>query len=314
MPLVRASDALCHKIAAALYPWKRRFLSLQGRCLLASSMGESIARYQLYTLPFTLSHVTRMQRVLSEFIWQGKREHVSRAVMALPKDAGGRAAPLLERTVDAIHLQWVQRLFTDDSEPWVPLLISILRIVYGDTVGGLEFLRASPMKISRRLPLIWQRIFATWRRYNGGIAPWYAPHSRSQVLAEPLWQNPRIVVDPAPASWASWQRLGCRRVGDLQHEHLNRPHTLAELKRDRVVPASATDAALQLLTRAIPPRWLAVFFAPAVKEAVAFQAESGLEPVGRVVDAGMDDAAAMGAGLQAIAGVAFQEKDAPGSR
>ncbi|KAL2080678.1 hypothetical protein ACEWY4_024484 [Coilia grayii] len=103
-------NALLGKVTRTLSLWGTRPLSLSGRVLLVKSGILPRLNHVGYVFPVPFLTGRRLERAVFSFIWGGRTEHVSRAVMYGAVGVGGRGVPCLPLKVLCLHVAFQARL------------------------------------------------------------------------------------------------------------------------------------------------------------------------------------------------------------
>lgn len=254
------SLTLTARLAEALFPWRDSFMSLEGRCVVASFMALSVIRHALQTLPFTPKQVAAMQRCLSTFIWNGKREFIDRNTLALPRDCGGMNSPLIKHELAIRDVNWICNLLDPRSLKWKAIVLALLdKCLSIPHSGHLIFRNPNSFNITR-LPRFWRSILNSYSSLYGGLCERYTHPSHEHLLLEPLWNNSLIRdADARPFARKSWAAFGCSTVGSIVDTRAVRLRTFNEAWRDRCIPTTATKIQYDALCRAIPASWTPLF-------------------------------------------------------
>ena len=108
------------KLTNRLEVWRHRSLSLKGKTLIFNTIA-------LSGLVFvgTINHLPpaiekQVNRAISQFIWTGKNELVSRKTMFQPPDKGGQGVVDIHLETNVLHLKFLQSIIdTNYDSPWV---------------------------------------------------------------------------------------------------------------------------------------------------------------------------------------------------
>jgi exonuclease III len=247
-------------VARALHGWHTVYLSVQGRCYVAQAIGMGMLRHKLNTVPCNAAEVTKLQSLLSQFIWQGRHDWIDRRTMSLPRSQGGRGAPLVRAHVDAIHLEWIRTVTEEPLRPWKALLNDVLSIhePFCKRVR-LGILRMSPIPISPKLPSFWSQVLRTWARLRGGLRSDYSPTTAVGVLHEPLFNNSLVQdQDGRPLKWRFLQDKGLCLVHDFYDLQRRKFWSPSEGAQAGALPPRTSVSRYQAALRCIPLEWRAI--------------------------------------------------------
>ena len=246
---------------AAAAKWGFLKLNQLGRVLVAKQSLASKAVYQLAFVQPSAQQLAAMQEAIRLFVAAptSPTEGVVRgdclwprgAVMALPRQAGGLAYPLLEHAAAALRAKLVARLFGAGLQPWKPLVAHSLA-----GAAGADAVPAWPVTLGVADPELGRALCA-------GLPEYLRPHvaafmqlqptrcaasgaqSFYSVMAEPVLLNAAIQAGgrclrraDLGAAGAAWLRLGDVREGLMGGE-------------------AAAVAAAQVVLGAVPAAWRA---------------------------------------------------------
>jgi hypothetical protein len=111
-------DPILSKMRATIILWKRRNLSIQDRIIITKSLICSTIYYIAtnQTVPQTI--LKEIQKLIYEFIWEGKKAPVDYKIAALRKRDGGLGVLNLELQIQAIRSKWIAQWFSDEPQKW----------------------------------------------------------------------------------------------------------------------------------------------------------------------------------------------------
>ena len=152
-------------VARCFKSWRSRALSFSGKTLVANALALSRVWYvaSLVHMPAWVS--AELNKLLFGFFWSGKRDLVSRKVMAQPKESGGFSVISIEFKVAALLVQWVRRL-TVCPNGWVYLLTYWLLDRHG--VPPYAFFSDPSSFSAASFPPFYSDLFRAWCAVDGG--------------------------------------------------------------------------------------------------------------------------------------------------
>ena len=90
---------LLSSVERKLLLWKRLSLDIQGRILIAKSIGVGTIVYHASMVTAPDETLVKLQRILDDYIWMGKRRWRNHNSATLPKDQGFRVASTILMSV-----------------------------------------------------------------------------------------------------------------------------------------------------------------------------------------------------------------------
>ena len=161
-------DKLLKKFKNKLTSWSSRSLSLQGRTLLANSMGLSIFWYQstIFDIPKTIMHA--VNKLLFPFIWNKPKEPIARSSAVAPRFRGGLGIVHLGNKVLSLRTIWIRRLLLSRyTIPWPSLFSFYICQVFKQDLGTFFSRRTIPAYLIKKLPKFYRSIIHTWLHLKG---------------------------------------------------------------------------------------------------------------------------------------------------
>ena len=177
---------LIHKAENILKLWKHRQLSLMGKILLINTLVGSLFVYvmQVSEEPDTEFFV-KFDRIITEFIWEGKRAKVPIELLQAPKRWGGLNLINLRRKCKALKIGW---LFREEE-----LVRAQLSTITPNELGDF-FWKCNLNKVDcdRYITGLRNDVNPFWKEV---IRDWFA------LLWETNTQEKRLVVDGDTVLW-----------------------------------------------------------------------------------------------------------------
>ena len=103
-------DSLVHKFKTKIKLWSSRSLSLQGRTLLANTLGLSTFWYQatIFDIPKTVVHA--LNKLLFPFLWNKNKEPIACSSAIAPRLRGGLSVVHVATKLLSLGAIWLRRL------------------------------------------------------------------------------------------------------------------------------------------------------------------------------------------------------------
>lgn len=189
--------------------WLNRKLSLKGKVMLINSLMISILQYPC-ACSFTPARViAETKKIITQFLWDGKRSKVAYNLMVQPIDKGGLRLADLESRIQASDLSMIRFFWYSPHSHASSILSHALQSM------DLQQNFLSKVKLAPPLPAqykLFRQILSTWARLH-----LYNPTSEREIQEEPLWNNQNILISTKPVFWQEWQSVGIKQIKDLLH-------------------------------------------------------------------------------------------------
>ena len=95
------------KLEKTLNLWRGRALSLKGKSLIINTLGTSKLWYTASVLPMPGPVVTKINKLIWDFLWSGKTPQVSRDTCVLPYDKGGLGISHVILRARSLKFKWI---------------------------------------------------------------------------------------------------------------------------------------------------------------------------------------------------------------
>ena len=194
--------------------WSQRDLSLYGRILITKTLGLSKLIYSSACVqtPTQVSEI--VNKLVVNFIWNGKKPKIKRDTLIGPKDKGGLELPDYEIVTKSLQCAWVKRMKEGIRKQWMEIPSFYLENVGGpfifDCDYDLRLLNLSDM------PAFYIDILKAWTEVQGLCkADFHQNNFRSSIL----WNNKNITIEGKSVYWKEWHTAGIDRLEDLLDEN-----------------------------------------------------------------------------------------------
>ena len=119
-------DPIFEKMKSVMNIWSKRKLSLQGKVCILKTLVISKLIYSVSFLPSPEgARIQEMQKLMYEFIWDGKAERIPRKVLVGNYNDGGYRIPDLYTQIRAIKGAWVVKLIELEGR-WKDHIVKLL--------------------------------------------------------------------------------------------------------------------------------------------------------------------------------------------
>ena len=235
---------LVAKTRETLNSWQNRNLTLIGKVQVVNTLVASLFVYRMMVLPTIPRYlVKKIDNMIREFLWNGKKAKIAYTILQNPKDQGGLNLVNLTKKDAALKATWPQILYTEKE--YAVLAYNLLRVsslqedIWRCTILSSD---ARKMKVKNSF---WQDVLEGWSQYNF----LQNPRTENQIL----WYNSYIRVNDKPFFWADVYSKGLRYVYQLfeEKQFISQEKAFTEF--------GLTNMRLNSIKSAIPREWK-IFF------------------------------------------------------
>ena len=194
------------KVEKILKAWYNRGLSLIGKVQVINTLIASLFVYKMMVLPTIPDTVVkRVDNLIRDYLWNGRKSKISYTIMQNPKDHGGLKLVNLKKKDKALKATWPQIL---SNEPdYAEVVYHLMRC----TVIGEDIWRVSltPQDVNnmRSMPQFWKDVLLAWSEINC----YYNKRIENQLV----WYNSEIRVKNKPVMWNDAYLAGLKYVHQL---------------------------------------------------------------------------------------------------
>ena len=207
-------DKLVDKLKTKLDIWRLRPLSFQGKVLLIKSMALSQVMYAIEMKCIDPAYVDRINAIIFEFLWSGKKYRIKREFCFLPKELGGLGVPSVDILVKVKRIQWIIRFLKSDIEQnWSQLIENYLRCL--DNMFAIDYFclkvtDSSDLISSANIPYFYKECINSFQELLriGSI----------RESNEIIWSNDRYKFDNKTLNFKHWSKCNIKTMSDLYHE------------------------------------------------------------------------------------------------
>lgn len=180
-------EKLEKQVEKDLIKWNKLKLSLLGRISVIKMNVLPIILFFLQTIPIVkdLKMFGKWQKMLSEFVWAGKKPRIKMKVLCDGRDRGGFQLPNLRLYHDAVCLSWLREWITLENRK----LLSLEG--HNKIFGWHAYLMYRKIKMDGHFThhFVRRSIYRVWERYKKQLGE-----------KKPLWIVPAEVIKAASAS------------------------------------------------------------------------------------------------------------------
>ena len=221
-------ELLKQKMENVLTPWRARGLTLIGRITVFNSLVASLTTQIfscLHSPPEKFFKDT--ERMIKDFLWQGKRPKIALKRLSLPYEEGGlKLVSLYEKNI-AMKIKWLEKFWKEKESCWVKTAGQILPLPFEQILDcdikekDIEKVRHSNnMEFS-----LWYDIWQAWAKYKNSVT------QKTQCFwaEQMLWYNSDIRRNNLPYCEKSLYNLGILKIKHIVNEKEKRLLTYEEI-------------------------------------------------------------------------------------
>jgi hypothetical protein len=119
-------EALIGTMKQRIDSWKDRDLSLHGRVLCLNVFVLSRLWFAAHVVPIEKHVLQQVNGLSRDFLWRGRRGHVSLQRVQKPSSQGGLGLQHVEHQALTLQVKWFARVLNPDGPPWCSLARALL--------------------------------------------------------------------------------------------------------------------------------------------------------------------------------------------
>ena len=224
--------------------WSRRKLSLKGKITIINSLVISQIIYPASNLDTPFEILEDLNKILYEFLWDGKRSKIAAKTIENTISEGGLKMPNIFLKVKSWQLGWLRRALLYPEAKWI---LTLNAIIGNADFSYLSKSRTNLNKMTPAIPDFYKGILKTWYEIRD--------HSNADIIdipAEALWHNTNITVENKEIFKKSWYGEGIRFIHDLLD---NNGKFLSHSEISRKYDIKCTFLETMQIRMAIPLNW-----------------------------------------------------------
>ena len=160
--------------------------------------------------PHQKSFFKDLDKILYEFIWDGKPDKIKRKTLILPIDKGGLGMPYCRIFCKVLKIVWIKRFYEkSDDVRWKIVFSNALESHGGMLLFKCNFKHSEHFIEEIKNPFIGDLI-KCW-----ALLHYKEPNSMHEVLNQVLWFNSEIKIGKKVFLWKKWYKCGIVNVKDI---------------------------------------------------------------------------------------------------
>ncbi len=197
-----------NKVKNILNVWKQRDLTIIGRIQIVKTFIISQFTYVTAAVHMDKCYIDRLNQLMWNFVWKGKREKMKRNILTQSIKNGGLKAPDVVCILKAAMVKWVHRYVFGDDHPWKKSFEWFLKKYNIDTNLILKSNFEMHRQDQQDLPAFYRDALNVWSEVGNTIAG-------KETL---LWYNKNIQIDGKSVYYKSFVNAGMQCVHDLYND------------------------------------------------------------------------------------------------
>ena len=194
------------KTEGILNSWTNRGLSLIGKIQVVNTLVASLFVYKMMVLPTIPQQIIKkIDNVIRQYIWNGKKAKISYKTLQNPKDQGGLNLVDLKRKDRALKATW-PKILAQEQE-YSDLVYSQLRVNNLKENIWRCSLRAEDVSHIGISNQFWEDVLRSWCEFNS----YHMRRTENQII----WYNSNIRVKGKPFFWKDIYEKGLMYVHQL---------------------------------------------------------------------------------------------------
>ena len=200
--------------------WKKRKLSLFGKCCVVNTLALSKLIYIASILTFPDSeYIKKFNKLIYNFIWN-KRDRIKRNSIIGSIDNGGIGIVDIETKMHALKASWVSRIVNSKQN----LYDFVNSFCTKNNISIDYLLKTNENTIDdytliRNMPTFYQEMFVSFNKCKKEIP--CSQISSDNFLQQPLWNNRYICYKGKSLCYTKWIKKGILYVKDIFDENGN---------------------------------------------------------------------------------------------
>jgi hypothetical protein len=151
------------------------------------------------------TYIDDLQRMVYKFVWNGKRDRISRCTAVKNVSHGGLGIPHIRSFIDALKLTWINKL-KNTNHQWKQIVCQIYQ-----NVEDIHLYGPSIYSTKKHSNLFWKDVFRVYEQFRYKIKP----QSSAEVLSEPLFFNNNLKINNNYIYYKNWMQKSVNCIGNL---------------------------------------------------------------------------------------------------
>ena len=196
-----------------LNTWQRRNLTLYGKINIIKTLGISKLIYSALVLPVPDHYIQEINRLIFNFIWQGKPPKIKRNTIIGEKKDDGLKMCDFKIAEKALKIAWVKRIQDESQASWKIIPNQLLH-----KYGSLAFLTkcnvaTNTLDLDKTLPTFYKKMLGYWCNFKFQMDIDPKTNPRNEIV----WNNRKILVGKKSVFYQKWYDASIALIRDISN-------------------------------------------------------------------------------------------------
>ena len=207
-----------HGIEKLFESWKKRKLTILGKCCIVNSLALSKLLYVASLLPMpNEEYIKKINKLIYTFIWNS-RDRIRRNVLISPIEYGGIGIVDVETKLKALKASWVSRIINTDSN--IHKIVNSFLHVFDVDIDYI--LQTSETKLKdfdlvKNLPSFYQEVFTFFNACKRNLE--YSQIHSDAFMQQTIWNNKYVCYKGKTLFFRNWIKSGFKYICNLYDEN-----------------------------------------------------------------------------------------------
>jgi len=242
-------EAKISEVERCINIWKPRNLTIVGRITVVKTFVLSKVAYLAASVECPSAYVKRINQIIYNFIWKGKRDKVKRQTMIMKREEGGLGVIDFKLQERSMKVMMLKRILTKGKENWKRLpLYYLSKPGQNNLLLHLDSIPESHIMESFTMPGYYEQI----------VKAWYCCKQKKQtdvntrlIREQIIWSNNNIRYKGKTLWFSNWIESNILFVNDI----FNNEGTFKDEVFNSIKDRRNVIAELHMLKNAIPVTW-----------------------------------------------------------
>lgn len=212
--------------------WQKRYLTFYGKIQIIKTLLIPKFTYLLQSLVAPKHIINKINSMLFDFLWNGKREKIKRTTLIGNREEGGLGMIDIETYMKSIKIKWIQHLLNNEIANWKCIPHFFLD-QFGTNFLIFYMNYNSPKtlpQVKYKIPSFYTDIVSIWSEVNNKHKQF--PNNFYNIRKEIIWGNKHILLNGKNLIFKHWIDSGILFLNDLigENGHIQEQHTFLKLK------------------------------------------------------------------------------------
>lgn len=206
--------AKIEKIKNCLHVWKSRHLTFSGKTLIIKNFIISLCGYQIDMVGIPAKYINEINRLLWDFIWDGKVHQVNNNVCCAEVENGGMGMVDFSSFVETRRIKSIYRILHSPLESWNALgkyWLQKLDKKFDEKYFLCNCSNLSGLNLNN-MPSFYRDAVHTWTFLSNKLQ---LPITKEDILDLKLFGNANIIFDRKPLFFPSFSKSGIKTIRDI---------------------------------------------------------------------------------------------------